>query len=450
MTGEMFCVGDCTVVCGDNIETLRLLDENSVDSCVTDPPYGIGFMGKKWDTFAPEHGNKRGAAENSEGASLNPNLKGRKRAPASSPSAVEYDRSLAGQRGFQSWTEQWAREVLRVLKPGGHLLVCGAPRSQHRMICGVEDAGFEIRDCLMWVFGQGFPKSHNLHGRWKGWGTALKPAWEPILVARKPLVGTVAENVAAHGTGAINIAGCRIGTDDTRGKSSKSALGVMNDDSWKAREVIAGPACGRWPANLVHDGSDEVVECFPAAAGQLADVSNTAPSSKTSSVYGAMARGGEPSADSANEGEVGFKMKPGARRLDSGSSARFFYCAKASKRDRNDGCHNLPDSAMAMSNQAKAELARGNLYGGKQLGVNNVTMTKNNHPTVKPIALMQWLVRLVTPPGGIVLDPFFGSGSTGKACVLEGFRCVGIEREPDYVAISLARIAHVVSAVERV
>lgn len=406
----MIEIGNCTILHGDNLEILRLLPDCSVHTCVTDPPYGLGFMGKKWDTFAPGVAERRIIPKS--GLSDNPNLKGRTRAPASSPSAVEYDRSLGGQRAFQAWNEVWAREVFRVLKPGAHLLVCGAPRSFHRMISGVEDAGFEIRDCLMWLFGQGFPKSHNLKGDWQGWGTALKPGWEPIVVARKPLVGTVAANVAAHGTGAMNIDGCRI-----EGGSKNSGE----------------TALGRWPANVLHDGSDEVLGCFPDAPGQLADA-KTSGENKTRSIYGKM-RYGEASADIDNEGAVGFKMKPGARRGDTGSAARFFYVAKASKKDRNDGCEGLPLKPSGMvSNTSGQHITRcdGNAPGP----------SANSHPTVKPTALMRYLVRLVTPPGGTVLDPFFGSGSTGKACALEGFACIGIEREADYVAIAQARVQH--------
>jgi site-specific DNA-methyltransferase (adenine-specific) len=194
---------------GDCLDVLRSLEPDSIDACVTDPPYGIGFMGKEWDSFKPGKEQAR-VVVNRAIESDNPNLKGRTRGPASSPSAVEYDYSVKGLRAFQGWTEGWAAEVRRVLKPGGHLLVCGAPRSHHRMACGLEDAGFEIRDCLAWLFGQGFPKSLNLGD---GLGTALKPAHEPIILARKPFKGTVAATVARYGTGALNIDACRLESD---------------------------------------------------------------------------------------------------------------------------------------------------------------------------------------------------------------------------------------------
>jgi site-specific DNA-methyltransferase (adenine-specific) len=343
---------------GDCLEKLKELPDCSVDSVVTDPPYGLSFMGKKWDYDVPS-------------------------------------------------VEVW-KECLRVLKPGGHLLAFAGTRTQHRMAVRIEDAGFEIRDMIAWCYGSGFPKSLDVskaidkaagadvsadgyrpngknatHGKgwgggkktditapateaakqWSGWGTALKPALEPITVARKPLIGTVAANVLEHGTGAINVDGCRVPSADeialVTGKATLCGTRDGYDRPWKhdpaalaARQERANAAIekantlGRWPANLIHDGSDET-------AGLL------------------------------------------------GEAARFFYCAKASKRDRDDG---------------------------------------NAHPTVKPTDLMRYLCRLVTPPKGIVLDPFMGSGSTGKAAVIEGFNFIGIEREESYMEIAGARI----------
>lgn len=362
----------------DCLAAMLFMEDNSVDSIVTDPPYGLSFMGKAWD-----HGV---------------------------PSAVI-----------------WA-EALRVLKPGGHLLSFGGSRTYHRMASAIEDAGFEIRDQIMWVYGSGFPKSYN--GPWGG--TALKPAHEPIVMARKPLIGTVAANVLAHGTGGLNIDGCRVATDENLNGGAYAATRQESTSEWAASgslhkttgEAFVQPL-GRWPANLVHDGSDEVLAAFPDAKGQLADVSATAPSAKTSNVYGAMRRGGEASQDSDNEGAVGFKMKPGARRLDAGSAARFFYCAKASRKDRNEG---MQDPGAQFK------------HGTTLRAVENTDTTGNNHPTVKPTDLMAYLCRLVTPPGGVVLDPFMGSGSTGKAALREGFRFIGIERDAAYMAIAEARV----------
>jgi site-specific DNA-methyltransferase (adenine-specific) len=338
---------------GDCRQVLRDLAEASIDSCVTDPPYELGFMGKGWDS-----------------------------------TGVANDLSM------------WA-EVLRVLKPGAYLLAFSGTRTYHRMACAIEDAGFEIRDQIGWAYGSGFPKSHN--GPWGG--TALKPAWEPICMARKPLIGTVEANWRERGTGALNIDGCRVGSESTT-REKKGGRGQFphEDDAWEPKAVTAGSDAGRWPANLIHDGSDEVLAAFPNAPGQMADASVAVNERKTQNVYGAMrrGRGDEASADSDNEGAVGFKMKPGARRLDSGSAARFFYCAKASKSDRGEG---------------------------------------NTHPTVKPTDLMRYLCRLVTPAGGTVLDPFAGSGSTLKAAELEGFSAIGIELQAEYIEIARRRIA---------
>jgi DNA modification methylase len=349
-------VGDLLI--GDCREVLSMFPDACVDSIVTDPPYGLSFMGKKWDYDVP---------------------------------------------GVDVW-----RECLRVLKPGGHLLAFFGTRTYHRGVVQIEDAGFDVRDQIGWAYGSGFPKSHN--GPWGG--TALKPAWEPICMAQKPRVGTVEANWLAYSTGALNIDSCRVETNESLnggayakqgGRSESQSLhggSGMNQPGKTVGVEFVQPA-GRWPANLIHDGSDEVLVAFPQAPGQMADVSTSAPSPKTSNVYGKMMREGEASADSNNEGGVGFKMKPGARRLDTGSAARFFYCAKASKSDRGEG---------------------------------------NRHPTVKPTELMRYLCRLVTPAGGLVLDPFMGSGSTGKAASLEGLKFIGIEREGEYAQIARQRL----------
>lgn len=375
---------------GDCRDVLPTMEPDSIDAIITDPPYGLSFMGKNWDHGVP---------------------------------------------GAHFWAE-----ALRVAKPGAHLLAFGGTRTYHRLTCAIEDAGWEIRDCLMWVYGSGFPKSKNLDGDWDGWGTALKPAWEPIILARKPLTGTVAANVQQHGTGALNIDGSRIPgakPDTTRGASGTRAMAGAK----QAQGRILDDGRGRWPANLIHDGSDEVLAAFPEAPGQLADASSSSSSRKTQNTYGAMKRGNEASADSENDGTVGFKMKPGARRADAGSAARFFYCAKASKNDRDDGCESLDNAILARSCQAQAEAARGNVVEMEAGAYNKARVRKNNHPTVKPTELMRYLCRLVTPPGGTVLDAFMGSGSTGKAAVLEGFLFVGIERDAEYIDIARARIS---------
>ncbi len=386
---------------GDCREVMSTLAENSVDAIVTDPPYELtsarprgrseatrgavmgGFMGMQWDG-----------------------------------TGVAFD--------VRTWTE-----ALRVLKPGGYLLAFSGTRTYHRMVCAIEDAGFEVRDQIGWAFGSGFPKSHN--GPWGG--TALKPAWEPICVARKPLVGTVEANWREHGTGALNIDACRVAGEEMPPNTGRGAMMRRTPDEVREPCPPAQPhELGRWPANLIHDGSDEVLAAFPDAPGQLAPVKFDAEERKTGAVYGAMKRGHEPSADSDNQGAVGFKMKPGARRLDSGSAARFFYCAKADRADRNAGLDGMPLKPSGMvSNTSGQHMTR---RDGKA-----PPPAANNHPTVKPTDLMRYLCRLVTPAGGVVLDPFMGSGSTLKAAELEGFSAIGIELSPDYIEIARRRIA---------
>jgi DNA modification methylase len=372
---------------GDCLDVLKTFDDNSFDSIVTDPPYGLSFMGKKWDYDVPS-------------------------------------------------VEIWV-ECFRVLKPGGHLLAFAGTRTQHRMAVRIEEAGFEIRDMIAWVYGSGFPKSHDVSKaldraagkerekvrvdtrqarnptatgggkdgaegatrpwidralkvgyhekdsndpvtdaarQWQGWGTALKPALEPITLARKPLVGTVADNVLKWGTGGVNVDASRVEAEKTTGwggKPSNGYSGGLNQD------LNARPVQGRWPANLIHDGSDKSTQFF-------------------------------------------------------GEAARFFYCAKTSKRDRNDGLDNMPLQDVHRYNAGIGE--------GKE--PDTPSKDQNHHPTVKPTDLMRYLVTLVTPPDGHVLDPFMGSGSTGKGCVQAGFSFTGIEMDNGYLEIAKRRIEH--------
>lgn len=403
-------------------DALRLLPDNSIDSCVTDPPYALVSIVKRFGlpNAAPAKGNDA------------------------------YMRASSGfmgkawDTGEVAFSEDFWREVLRVLKPGAHVAAFGASRGYHRMACAIEDAGFEIRDSLMWVYGTGFPKSQDVSKfidkaagaeratpnvepmkkksdvgeisknvrcticgkarasgnpcvcprpenvpvtdaarEWEGWGTALKPAFEPIVLARKPLSeGTVAANVLRWRTGALNIDGCRVGNaggckSDTAyvGGDAQNTFGKgLNDQRSPSVEGL-----GRWPANVVHDGSDEVVALFPSQAGAAAPV-HKRNADKFRNAYGTF---------KGNVDEAGSTF-----RGDSGSAARFFYSAKASKADR---------------------------AGSK-------------HPTVKPISLMEWLAELVTPPGGTILDPFAGSGTTGAAARNKGFACILVEREAEYAA----------------
>jgi DNA modification methylase len=473
---------------GNCLDVLATMPDNSIDAIVTDPPYGLAFMGKKWDYDVPSE-------------------------------------------------EIW-RECLRVLKPGGHLLAFAGTRTQHRMAVRIEDAGFEIRDMIAWVYGSGFPKSldvskaidkrggsvagfeqfrdavraamkrngvsrsqlqaalgnhmlsHYLTAgsqpavpnlrdyrvirdavqlgakfdslfadeaerevvgqdikarstsgksalptiggttvyeswditapatpaakQWQGWGTALKPALEPITVARKPFTGTVAANVLEHGTGAINVDGCRVGTE----QRTTAWAGTVNYKTAIVRDGTT-TAEGRWPANLIHDGSEEVVGLFPSphsAGYKLPAQEKWAFNLDNTNTYG--------------KGKI---KAAGARIGDSGSAARFFYCAKASKRDRDEGCEGMeakPASKMSGGEETRPDRPT------------NHPVRTNHHPTVKPTDLMRYLCRLVTPANGTVLDPFMGSGSTGKAAILEGFQFIGIDMTPEYVDIARARIGH--------
>ena len=309
---------------GNCLDILRTMPDASVDAVVTDPPYGLSFMGKRWDYDVPS-------------------------------------------------VEIW-EQCLRVLKPGGYLLAFAGTRTQHRMAVRIEDAGFEIRDMIAWMYGSGFPKSHNLHDDRQGWGTALKPAMEPITMARKPFKGTVADNVQAYGTGAINIDGCRIETDEKYEKKPATAV----DEFWvrKKRIFFGSHDLGRWPANVLHDGCEDVLRGM-------------------------------------------------------GEAARFFYTPKACKEDRDDGCEMM---------EARQYSHDGRDTRNETAYQRNDSEARNFHPTVKPTDLMRYLCRMVTPPGGIVLDPFTGSGSTGRGAVLGGFRFIGCEMDADYIEIAKARI----------
>lgn len=401
---------------GDLFDVLPTLPAQSIDACVTDPPYGIGFMGKQWDTFKPGVESER-IVPNRAKDSDNPNLKGRTRGPASSPSAVEYDRSLNGQREFQAWTERWASEVLRVLKPGAHIVVCGAPRSYHRMAAGLEDAGFEIRDCFAWLFGQGFPKSLNVGN---GRGTALKPAYEPIVLARRPFFTSVQKNIEAFACGALNIDACRIGTDDTRKPKSGGSGSFPHEDDWTPKAMIVGSECGRWPANVLLD--EEAAAMLDEQSGEL-----------TSGDAHVLRRGGT-TGRGMGYGSSAEGHAVNATYGDSGGASRFFYVAKPSREERDLGIYDL-------SPRQRDDSRKPGDPGGDNPRNRGVHQRANFHPTVKPIALMRWLVKLITPPGGTVLDPFTGSGTTGCACAFELRPFIGIEREPEYVEIATCRIA---------
>jgi site-specific DNA-methyltransferase (adenine-specific) len=359
MTRARILVGDCRA-------SMATLPDASVDAVVCDPPYELGFMGRKWDS-----------------------------------SGIAYD------------LEVW-RQCARVLKPGGHLLAFSGSRTYHRMACAIEDAGFDVRDQIMWLYGSGFPKSLDVSKaiditapatdaarQWSGWGTAIKPAHEPICMARKPLVGTVASNVLTHGTGALNIDGCRVAWRSevdaaaaaaATGFAASRANGTATQSTSMGKESRGGgntyhpdQLSGRWPANLIHDGSDEATEGLREAA-------------------------------------------------------RYFYTAKADRADRDEVLGDLPTrtGAQAVGRKEGSAGTKSPRAGAGALAPSIV----NHHPTVKPTELMRYLVRMVTPPGGLVLDPFTGSGSTGRAAMLEGMRFVGCELSPEYAEIARARIRY--------
>ena len=407
----MIYVGDCR-------QFLATLDENSVDAIVTDPPYHLK-ANKKDDP---------------------------RRA---SPDARQRDRGFMGMKwdggdvAFQPNT--WAK-ALRVAKPGAHLVAFGSTRTFHRLMCAIEDGGWELRDTLQWIYSTGYPKSKNLcrckphvetdlvdaHG-WRlcgncgepyELGTCLKPAWEPIVLARKPLSeSNVRDNVARWGTGALNIEACRIAVDDTtaytRNCSGDRGHGQTRGEhrATSLRPGAGVAAEGRWPANVLHDGSGEVLAAFPGAPGAKGDVAGTEPSSAVNNVYNPTFGGRAPMQMRGDGGQ---------------SAARFFYSAKASRAERNLGLDGWETQPLNWSDGPKSP-------GTFQAPGTN-RQVENHHPTVKPIALMRWLCRLTCPPGGTVVDLFTGSGSTGCAALAEGFVFHGSEKVAAYAAIADARM----------
>lgn len=498
---------------GNCIDVLRRGAADRVDAIVTDPPYGLEFMGKEWDrpwVRADGVGGLEGfgAVEMPDGAarlprpsytgSMNPtcrNCGGLRRGTDSKRGqrpcrcgTPEFPNVAAIRgRAFQAWCESWAVEAYRVLKPGGHLLAFGGTRTYHRLTCALEDAGFEIRDCLAWLYGTGFPKSLDVSKaidkaagaerevvgtgkrsqiretgledrpwmeearasvggkgmaefnrtapatpdavRWQGWGTALKPAFEPIVLARKPLSErTVAANVQRWGTGALNVDGCRIGTEphDTGRDGETSADRRYADRGSTNIAATPGPRGGavegRWPANVILD--EEAAALLDEQSGERTTNPGTYRRSKAS----------------AHQDRTSYTVDPEAGSVtslgDTGGASRFFYTAKASRKERNAGLENFEASPSAERHHFDG-------LPDKRMGhVQARNPAANDHPTVKPIALMRWLVRMVTPPGGLVVDPFVGSGTTGIAALLEGFDFVGIDQDPHYIDIARARIEH--------
>lgn len=416
---------NATVFSGSNLDVLPFMADNSVDAIVTDPPYELGFMGKSWDS-----------------------------------SGIAYS------------VELW-RECLRVLKPGGHLLAFGGSRTWHRIAVAIEDAGFDVRDSIAWLYGSGFPKSHDIskgidkaagvereivtdvvedlfgereeaievtdrrgdettyglgHSgkvvsgeaitddakKWQGWGTALKPAFEPVVVARKPLVGTVAANVLEWGVGGLNIDASRIAGESWGSRPPSVSDGItLNGLNPMVKE---SNNLGRWPANIILD--PYTAELLDEQSGQT--VSN--------------AGGRSTGRNFGQEADNDFsKDRERTGHNDSGGASRFFYVAKASKRDRNEGLEELEP-------QRHSDDQNGEGVGGDNPRNRTNHAKQNFHPTVKPTDLMRYLIKLVTPAGGVVLDPFTGSGSTGKAALLDGYQFLGIELTNDYLPIIQGRL----------
>ena len=523
------------LITGDCVDVMAGMEPDSIDAICTDPPYGLEFMGKSWDKISGDGWRTAGGfskpgigarptqwtsyglgdTANATCATCGGRMRGARTCACPEPvwmvkGALLTDPSRERTAKMQDWHERWAREAFRVAKPGAHLLAFGGTRTVHRLMCAIEDAGWEIRDTLVWAYSSGFPKSLNvakaidkaagverevvgqrtLKGnaavstkekggtyvvgasfvgvkdidvtvaatddakRWDGWGTALKPAWEPIVLARKPFNGTVVSNVLAHGTGALNIDGTRIGfeseadalsavpgstppSDGERnsmsgplprtpfrrhGGGTKGSSGFV--DGYEKGAGFAESTVGRWPANVILtdpilDGGWEGVvgggTTGVSAGGNSSHVNGT-------EVYGQFARGLD-------------GIDPGYG--DSGTYSRFFLIAKASRSDREPVLGGLP------LRDAGAFEGNADVGGNRKIGARPdlpVSQRANTHPTVKPVELMRHLVRLVTPPGGVVLDPFAGSGSTLLAAEQEGFAWIGIEKEPEYVAITEARL----------
>ena len=462
---------------GSMLDMLEVIEPETIDSIVTDPPYGLTSITKR---FGKENSAECQYGKDGSFARLSRGFMGK-----------EWDGS-----GIEYNIETW-QKCYEVLKPGGYLLAFGGSRTFHRMACAIEDAGFEIRDTIMWLYGSGFPKSMNIglaidkkngveskvigkaigninqmpdgrpsrsqiaweskpkeydikeaQNKWKGWGTALKPSFEPIIVARKPFKGSLVDNVIEYGVGGINIDECRVETieDTRRKKSGWQSNGYVGGkyDSEKYNAFENREQQGRFPANtiLTYDETDfdEVCGGFPnttiSKGGNNGVLNNN--------IYGKYNT-------QKNNGGTGYG--------DSGSASRYFYCAKASKKDRDEGLDEFDDKYMAFSNQAKAELKRGNVeFKGNEDNpmnfVNSVSVRKNTHPTVKPTDLMQYLVRLVSPNGATILDPFNGSGSTGKAVMYENkernknYKYIGIELTEEYLPIAKARIEYVCNLIE--
>ena len=463
------------IITGDCLEVMKDWPDNSVDAIVTDIPYGIGFMGKEWDTFKQENMGRPKAYKLTYKTDFKDGVPVKRKKPemvtrdSGARRAGSYD--LSRNAEYQEWCRIWSKEALRIAKPGAFLMCFGGTRTYHRVTCGLEDAGWQIRDCMMWLYGSGFPKSHNIskaidkakgaykkgklspnsrqsgaspsgcYGEgvqtktidepqtdfaklWDGYGTALKPAWEPIIVAMKPLDGTFAQNAETHGVAGLNIDGGRIGTDELKSQQRGSPVFQETSPGLKTgwnKEDYNGEyqpnTQGRWPANVILDEE---------AGAMLDEQSET-------STTGNRKNKNRIQQDIANTPFTRGQNAP--EYTDSGGASRFFYCAKASRSERNAGLKGMAEKQMYKCDNSPNSLEIfGTTDGGRK-------PRQNHHPTVKPLKLMEYLCTLLKlPTGGILLDCFGGSGSTAVACINTGWDYIIIEKEAEYCEIARKRV----------
>jgi site-specific DNA-methyltransferase (adenine-specific) len=385
---------------GDCLDVMRGMPDGCVDAVVCDPPYGIAFMGKDWDDFGRQRPRKNRGGYNNAGI-----------LPGYGRGGTPEQRDLFARRSsaaFQLWATEWAAEALRVAKPGAHILAFGGTRTFHRLACAIEDAGWQIKDCLSWLYGSGFPKHKTL----------LKPAWEPVVMGAKA------------GARVVNVDACRIAYETTQNPATNPLYRARNGyknlhGSTPGIAFVGHPdgeernvsSLGRWPANVCLDEAAAAV--LDAQSGELR--AGNQPRIRRGIGYGSSAVG----------------TTGGGALMNSGGASRFFYCAKASRSEREAGLDGFEERVNL--DLTGGDRNRENARAGTNR--NGPLRARNHHPTVKPLALMRWLVRLVTPPGGVVLDPFTGSGTTGMAAVMEGFAFIGVEQDAEYIEIARRRIA---------
>lgn len=478
-------VPSAVVYNGDCVEVMAAMPESSIDAVVCDPPYGLEFMGKEWDKLTRNLMRADSEADKKRLEEYGNSYSGRTSKLPDLGATAKYANEM------QLWHEEWAREAFRVLKPGGHILAFGGTRTWHRMAVAIEDAGFEIRDSIAWLYGSGFPKSSNvaisidkqqgLMGnrgkrssfagninqgqdvepakgmdrhqpiseeakKWDGWGTALKPAFEPVIVGRKPFKGTVAKNVLTHGTGALNIDATRIGNETVKVHNApKGTLAGGEHGRGSVREedgtIAYRETQGRWPAN--------VTICHEPECEQVGTVTDSVPNFNTRGEDGPMLTHGggmHGSNRTGDENEVGVGIWECVEGCQVAELNRQSGTSKSTGgrigKKANANVNNTPVGNYEKGNPGFGDVGGASrfFYVAKASKKERPKVGETSHPTVKPIALMRWLVRLVTPPGGIVLDPFLGSGTTAEAAILEGFKFVGVEKTEDYLPLIQQRL----------